>query len=216
VLNGANSIAIGDGTAANWEVFQFVDAELVAPDTWDLSMRLRGQLGTDGIQPPQWPVGSKVVLLDRSLQQINLAASARGLVRNYRIGVTSRGYDDPTVVSRSEAFDGVGLRPYPVCHLRATATSSDDVSARWTRRTRLDGDNWQSFEVPLAEDAEAYAIRVSVGGVILAEYQTQQPEFDYSAAAQKSDGVVGAFEIAVAQVSVRFGPGPFRQISTGA
>ena len=36
-----------------------------------------------------------------------------GLARHYRIGVTARGYDDPTVVSRIEAFDGIGLRPYP-------------------------------------------------------------------------------------------------------
>ena len=216
VLNGANSMAIGDGTSANWEVFQFVEAELVGPDTWDLSMRLRGQLGTDGIQPPQWPVGSTVVLLDRSLQQINLAASARGLVRNYRIGVTARGYDDPTVVSRSEAFDGIGLRPYPICHLRATTTLADDVTAYWTRRTRLDGDTWQAVEVPLGEEIETYAIQISVGGAILAEYQTQEPKFEYSVAAQSADGVVGAFEIAVAQVSVRFGSGPFRQISIGA
>jgi len=215
VLNGANSIVIGDGTAANWEVFQFVDAELVAPETWDVSMRLRGQLGTDGIQPAEWPVGSFVVLLDRSLQQINLPLSARGLVRNYKIGVTARGYDDPTVVSRSDAFDGIGLRPYPVCHLRAVGAPGGEVFVEWTRRTRLDGDSWQSSEVPLAEDAEAYSIRISVGGVILSDFQTQQAAFVYSAAEQSADGVIGAFEISVAQVSARFGPGPFRQISVG-
>jgi hypothetical protein len=64
VLNGANAMAIGDGTAANWEVLQFAAAELVAPNVWDLSLRLRGQLGTDGIMPALWPAGSTVVLLD--------------------------------------------------------------------------------------------------------------------------------------------------------
>ena len=33
VLNGANVMAIGDGSSDNWEVFQFAKADLVAPDT---------------------------------------------------------------------------------------------------------------------------------------------------------------------------------------
>jgi hypothetical protein len=216
VLNGANVMAIGDGTPSNWEVFQFANAELVAPDTYDLSIRLRGQIGSDGIAPPVWPAGSTVVLLDRSLQQIELATSARGLARNYRIGITSRGYDDPAVVSRQEAFDGVGLRPYPVCHLRRAGVPSADVAMTWKRRTRIEGDNWQQTDVPLGEDAEIYLVRVLSGSVILAEYDAQTPEFAYSAAAQTADGVSGPFTIAVAQVSGRFGPGPFRHLEVGA
>lgn len=215
VLNGGNSMAIGDGSSGFWEVFQFVTAELVAPDTWELSQRLRGQLGTDGIQPAVWPEGSTVVLLDRSLQQIDLAASARGLARHYRIGVTARGYDDPAVVSKVEAFDGIGLRPYPVCHLRAAGTSGTDITATWIRRTRIEGDNWQQTEVPLGEDAETYLIRILSGASVLSEYQSAQPVFVYPVAAQIADGVTGAFDIAVAQVSSRYGPGPFRQVSTG-
>ena len=215
VLNGANAMAIGDGSAANWEVFQFVQAQLVAPNTWELSLRLRGQLGSDGIQPQEWPVGSTVVLLDRSLQQIDLAVSARGLTRNYRIGVASRGYDDPTVVARAEAFDGIGLRPYPVGHLRATGAPGSDVFVTWKRRTRVDGDNWQQLEVPIGEDAELYAIRVLDGFAIIAEYQAQQPQFEYSATAQAMDGMSGSFGIAIAQISTRFGPGPFRKILVG-
>ena len=215
VLNGANVMAIGDGSSDNWEVLQFAKADLVAPDTWDLSLRLRGQAGTDGIQPAQWPAGSTVVLLDRSLQQIDLAASARGLARHYRIGVTARGYDDPTVVSRIEAFDGIGLRPYPVSHLRAAGAAGAEVSLTWRRRTRIEGDNWQQTEVPLGEDTEAYLVRVMAGATIVAEYEEFQPSFIYSASAQTADGLSGAFNIAVAQVSLRFGPGPFRQVAVG-
>ncbi|OZA03487.1 MAG: host specificity protein, partial [Rhodobacterales bacterium 17-64-5] len=118
VLNGANAMAIGDGSAANWEVFQFADAQIVAPDTYELSTRLRGQLGTDAVMPEVWPVGSTVVLLDLALSQIDLPLSARGLARYYRIGIAARGLDDPNVTTLVEAFDGVGLRPYSVAHLR--------------------------------------------------------------------------------------------------
>ena len=98
VLNGANAAAIGDGTPENWEVFQFVRANLVAPRTYDLTIRLRGQAGTDGVMPAEWPVGSYFVLLDRAVPQIELAATARGLARNYRVGQIDRGYSDPRVV----------------------------------------------------------------------------------------------------------------------
>ena len=211
VLNGANVMAIGDGSPANWEVFQFADAQIVAPDTYEIATRLRGQLGTDGVMPDFWPEGSTVVLLDLALTQIDLAASARGLARYYRIGSASRGYDDSSVVLRTEAFDGIGLRPYPVAHLRH-AEVSGDIQVAWRRRTRLDGDNWQSSEVPLAEENEAYLVRIIDAEEIRAEYGTSQPSFVYTASMQLSDGVVGDFQIAVAQLSASFGPGPFRRI----
>lgn len=215
VLNGANAMAIGDGSGANWEVFQFKDAQLVAPDTYELSGRLRGQLGTDGVMPATWPVGSTVVLLDLAVAQIDLAASARGLARYYRVGSAARGYDDPNVILRVEAFDGIGLRPYPVAHLRASILAGD-VTCTWTRRTRIDGDSWQSAEVPLAETVEAYRIRIIQAATILAEYVVSLPTFTYTTAMQSGDGVTGPFQIAVAQLSESFGPGPFRGIDIAA
>jgi hypothetical protein len=212
VLNGANAMAIGDGSSANWEVFQFADAPIVAPDTYELSTRLRGQLGTDGIMSMVWPVGSTVVLLDLALTQIDLASSARGLVRHYRVGVASRGFEDSNVIHRTEAFDGIGLRPYPVAHLRS-AQMSGDYLATWKRRTRIDGDTWQSTEVPLGEDSEAYQIRIIQASAIVAEYTVNQPQFSYTSAMRSSDSVIGSFDIAVAQLSTAFGPGPFRRLT---
>ncbi|WP_333816644.1 baseplate multidomain protein megatron [Tabrizicola sp.] len=215
VLNGANAMAIGNGSSANWEIFQFADAQIVAPETYDLSVRLRGQLGTDGIMPEVWPAGSTVVLLDLALLQIDLAASSRGLARYYRIGASSRGYDDPNATLRVEAFDGIGLRPYPIAHLRHEVLSGD-IRLAWKRRTRIDGDSWQSTEVPLAEESEAYLVRVIQSSAVVAEYTVSQPAFTYTAAMRAADGVGGGFEMAVAQVSASFGPGPFRKIGVVA
>lgn len=212
VLNGANAMAIGDGSAANWEVFQFADVQVVAPDTYEISVRLRGQLGTDGIMPAVWPAGSTIVLLDLALTQIDVAPSSRGLVRYYRVGAASRGYDDSNIVLRTEAFDGIGLRPYPVAHLRHTVVSGD-VQLVWRRRTRLDGDSWQSTEVPIGEEGEAYLIRVIKADEVLAEYTATQPSFVYSSAMRSSDGASADFQIAVAQLSTSFGPGPFRRVT---
>lgn len=216
VLNGANAVAIGDGSGANWEVFQFAGAQLVAPDTYDLSLRLRGQLGTDGVMPAVWPVGSTIVLLDLALAQLDLPLSSRGLARYYRVGVTARGYEDPSVTLRAAAFDGIGLRPYPVAHLRGEIDLAGDLSLTWTRRTRIDGDNWQAVEVPLGEENEAYVIRVVQASTIVAEYGTTSPVFLYSAAMKSQDGIVGPYRIEVAQQSMQFGPGPFRDLDIAA
>ena len=120
------------------------------------------------------------------------------------------------MVARSEAFDGIGLRPYPVCHLRASGKAGQTVRAGWVRRTRIEGDNWQQTEVPLGEEAEAYLLRIMQGAAIRAEYHQTAASFLYPSAAQATDGVAGPFDIAVAQLSARFGPGPFRRVSVGA
>jgi hypothetical protein len=192
-------------------VFQFAEVQIVAPDTYELSVRLRGQAGTDGLMPAEWPVGSTVVLLDQTLTQIDLPLSARGLARHYRFGPVARGFDDPDVVLKVEAFGGAGLRPYPVAHLR-TKPDGGDLAVTWIRRTRIDGDTWQAFEVPLAEEAERYQVRVFQGADLRAEYTVTQPQFLYSAALRLADLQPGPYRIEVAQISAQYGPGPFRSV----
>lgn len=210
VLNGANLAAIGDGSSDRWELFQFAGADLVAPDTWELTLRLRGLCGTDGLMPDVWPVGSTVVLVNSALQQVDLAPEARGLARTWRIGAALRGYDDPDVVVRSEAFAGAGLRPYPVAHLRA-AQSGNDRLVTWVRRTRIDGDSWLSSEAPLGEEREAYLLRVTdAAGAVLRQVEVTQPQWTYPAAWRAADGA--GVKVSVAQLSARFGAGPFRSV----
>ncbi|EKE72736.1 MULTISPECIES: glycoside hydrolase TIM-barrel-like domain-containing protein [Roseobacteraceae] len=211
VLNGANVAAIGDGSSGNWEVFQFATAELVAPQTYDLSLRLRGQVGTDGLMA-SWPAGSRFVLLNSALRQIDIAQSARGLARHYRIGPSQRGYDDPSYQHLVEAFDGIGLRPYAPAHLKAQMALSGDTELTWVRRTRIDGDSWQSVDVPLGEASELYVVRVVQGGSILRASVVAAPNWSYSVSQKTSDGVTGAYEIHVAQMSESFGPGLFQRI----
>jgi hypothetical protein len=213
VLSGANVAAIGGGTAANWEVFQFAEAELVAAKTYSLKLRLRGQAGTDATMPTVWPAGSTFVLLNAAVQQIDLPLSARGLERFYRFGPITKGYDNAASVLRSESFFGTGLRPYSVAHLAAVQRPALGATVTWQRRTRVDGDNWQSLEVPLGEDSESYVVRVTQGGNLRRETVVASPTWVYTTAMQASDAVSGVITIAVAQVSQRFGNGPFRSVS---
>jgi hypothetical protein len=211
VLNGANVAAIGDGSAANWEVFQFANATLVGPRTYEVSLRLRGQAGTDALNA-SWPIGSRFVLINDALRQIDIAQSARGLARHYRIGPSQRSYDDPSYSHVVEAFDGIGLRPYAPAHLRATQLSSGDTSVTWVRRTRTDGDSWQSAEVPLGEASESYIVQVVQGGSILREDIVTAPSWTYAASQKTADGLSGLYTIQIAQISDSFGVGLFKRI----
>lgn len=214
-MAGANLMAIGDGSPGNWELFQFRDATLLGADTWLLHHRLRGQAGTDATMPEEWPVGSYVVLMNGAPTQIGLSSSLRRIARHYRIGPARRPYDDPTYSHSYVAFDGIGLRPYRPAHL-AVRASGGDLTLSWIRRTRIDGDSWEGYDVPLAEDTEAYLVRVSQGGIIRREVQVATAGWTYAAAAQAQDGVTGACTLSVAQISGRYGPGPFASVEWAA
>lgn len=211
VLNGANVAAIGTGNEGDWEVIQFADAQLVAPEVWEIGVRLRGQAGTDAIMPPIWPEGSLFVLLDGRQTQLDLPMSARGLLRHYRVGPAARALDDPSYEEHVLAFEGVGLRPYAPVHLRARRSAAA-YEISWIRRTRVDGDTWQGLDVPLGEDREAYVLRVINGTDVKREETCATAHFTYSDAMRASDGVGAAFHIEVAQISDRFGQGPFTRI----
>ncbi len=216
ILAGKNAAAIGDGTPDNWEVIQFADATLVAPDTYDLGLRLRGQAGSDAVTPDDWPVGSLFVMLDGTPAQIALDAAARDVERHYRYGPAARPIDDPAYRHVVAAFKGNGLRPYGVCHLRAVAGSDGGVTVSWIRRTRVDGDSWSGVEVPMGEESESYLVVVISGGIVKRREQVGSPVWSYAAAQRSADGVTGAYRIEVAQISARFGPGPSRGIVRAA
>lgn len=211
LLSGGNLMAIGDGSPGNWELFQFRNAELVSEGRWRLSHRLRGQAGSDGLVPTVWPSGSLVVALDGTPAQLGLKALQRGLERHYRIGPVSLPYDHAAYEHRVHAFDGNGLRPYRPVHLRVVKQAGE-LAFSWIRRTRIDGDGWGLAEVPLGEDREAYRVQVRQGANVLRDVTVTDPVWAYGAADQSADGVGGGFTLAVAQVSERYGPGPFAEL----
>lgn len=203
VLAGANLAAIGDGSPGGWEVFQFVGARLTDDRTYDVSLRLRGQAGTDGVMR-DWPAGSRFVLLDSGVAQLDLSGQTRGVSRQYQWGPARRPMGDATWQGSEVTYQGVGLRPYPVAHLR-----DHGEELTWIRRTRVDGDGWDGVEVPLGEEVEAYRVTVYRAGEPLRTQDVSEPRFAYAAAARGGDG---ADAVGVAQLSQRFGPGPERQI----
>ncbi|MBV7410161.1 glycoside hydrolase/phage tail family protein [Maritimibacter sp. DP1N21-5] len=211
MLNGSNVAAIGLGGPDGWEVFQFAHAELIGENLYELRGRLRGQAGSDAFIPPQWEVGATVVFLDKSVKQLALARSERGLERHYRTGPASQSLDDESYVHEVQTIAGVGLRPYAPAHLSAVWSGSD-LTLRWIRRTRIDGDSWEGVEVPLGEDAEQYLVKVFAGGALRREATVGTPGWTYTQPDRLADGVSTAFSVEVSQLSMSFGPGPGTRI----
>ncbi len=207
LLNGGNVAVIGDGSASNWEVIQFQTADLVGPKSYEISQRLRGQLGSDALESTDWPIGSWFVLLNGVPDQIDLAAATRGVARTYQVGPAQRPLDHASYVQEIHSFAGNGLRPYAPVHLTLSTAINGDITAHWIRRTRIDGDNWDRPEVPLGEETELYIVRVFEGENLRREVQVTSPDWTYSAADQLADGVTGLLGFYVTQVSARYGEG---------
>ena len=212
VLSGANAAALGTAGGGEWEIIQFETAELIGPREYRIGGVLRGQAGTDGIAPDTWPAGTRFVLIDGAVGQLDLPASTRGLERHYRVGPATQAYDHPSFEHRVEIFSGAGLRPYKPAHLAAERLADGAIQLGWIRRTRTDGDSWAGIDVPVGEEREAYLVRVVGDGAVLREVETSSPAWRYSADDQASDAAGGRLRFEVAQLSVRFGPGPFERI----
>jgi hypothetical protein len=69
-----------------------------------------------------------------------------------------------------------------------------------------------STEVPLGEEREAYLLRVRRGPEVLREVEVAVPDWTYTAALRAADGPAPV-TVEVAQLSARFGAGPFRAVT---
>ena len=210
LLAGKNTAAIGDGSAANWEVIQFQNAELIGKDEYQLSGLLRGQAGSDAAMRDVWPKESLFILLDGAPVQLDLKSATRQVERHYRIGPAKRAFDDPTYRHQTHSFSGIGLRPYRPCHL-TVKPGDGGLDITWIRRGRIDADPWSETEIPLGETFERYRVRIISGGQVLREHLVDAPAWQYSKEHQDTDNPSGEnlpIWLDVAQLSERFGVGP--------
>lgn len=212
LLNGANVAVVGDGSAEGWEVIQFETATLVDVDTYEISGLLRGQAGTDALMPLVWPEGSIFVVLDEAVEQLGLPQTARGVAQFLRAGPADRTLDDPLFDERVETFHGNGLRPYAPVFPKVTENQGSKL-VTWIRRTRVDGDPWGEFDVPLGEESEDYVVRVKVAGETVRVETVNSAEWQYTVPMMDEDGVLDGFDVEVSQLSQRFGAGPAALVS---
>jgi hypothetical protein len=214
VLNGENRVALEYAPGA-WEIMQFREAVLTAPGEYLLSNLLRGLRGTGALSVAAIPAGARFVLLDDAVVPLPMTQDERGLPRHFRVGPSRFAPSHISYVHSVETFSGIGLRPFAPAHLSARRdVSTGDLVFGWIRTGRYGADSWESVEIPLTEDREAYRLRLLNGGVTLRQVEVSSSNFVYTAAMQATDSAEQTLEARVSQLSTSFGYGPERVLIT--
>ena len=205
VLNGANALAIGDGSPGGWEVLQFVHTEPLGGGEWQISQLLRGQAGSEARMPEVWPEGSVVVLLNQAVEQVSLSPGGAAALRHYRFAPLAAGYGSAVARPSRQRFEGIGLKPPAPVHLRMTR-GPEGRRFTWIRRGRIGADAWEG-EIPLGEQRETYEIRIQDAGGLRYEARTEAAVFDLSDAMADGLALSAPWSFGVAQLSDLAGRG---------
>ncbi|MBU2533004.1 MAG: glycoside hydrolase/phage tail family protein [Alphaproteobacteria bacterium] len=215
LFDGANAVAVqrDDGS---WEVCQFERSELVGELTYELSGLLRGQLGTEDWLAPGTltaSTGRPVVMLDDGLVRVPVGETGTGRPFNWRYGPLARDVGHPDFAQQGHTFVGLPRRPLAPVHVRAERVGAD-LTIRWTRRTRIGGDNWQQLDVALGEQTEAYEVDILDGGQVKRTLASATTAVSYPQAQQVADfgAVPTAIACRVFQLSATWGRGMSREV----
>jgi hypothetical protein len=124
-----------------------------------------------------------------------------------RIVASGRNHDDPMAVALTVTPGATALKPLAPVHV-AARRAGDGIHISWVRRTRIDGDGW-GIEVPLGEEAEAYALEILSGGSVVRSIACASPVALYAAADELADfgAVQTSLHVRVAQLSSTVGAG---------
>jgi len=213
VLNGGNLAAIGPDEGP-WEVIQFVQVELVDTDTYELSLLLRGQAGSEWAMGNPCPAGARFVLLDGAVDLLDAGLSDVGVPMEVRTGPIGLESGHDAFDKRSLTVGTTGLRPLSPVHVRAVRDGGD-IELTWIRRGRFDADSWSVQSIPLGEAVERYEVDIFDGPDVVRTLTADETRVTYIAADRLADGIAtpGPLTVAVTQLSQSVGRGFSRKVT---
>ncbi len=211
LLDGENAALVGSDTTG-YEIIQFKFAELIAARRYRLRGLLRAQSGSRGEMLAARAVGQNFILFNKAVIQPVLATAQQGLLLTWRIGPASKDIADPSYIEVTFDPALLPLRPLPPVQLRAVHNASG-LALSWIRQTRIDGDIWETTDVPLGEASESYTLDIMNGTSVLRNYTTSTPQHLYTTADLLGDfgAIPPSITYRVAQVSAAYGNGTFAQ-----
>jgi hypothetical protein len=186
VLNGANPLAVLADNG-EWEVIQYLSAELIAPGVYVLSGLLRGQSGSGSSAAAGASAGASVVVLDSYLVRATISQSERGLPLTWRAAPSGGAAGGLAMTEVEFTWSALALRPYAPAHLQARRLADGTLRFAWIRRTRIGGDPWTSGEVPLSEANEGYRLDIFADGAVVRSLTVEEPTADYGVGDQATD-----------------------------
>ncbi len=207
LLSGGNSAAIGL-QETGFELMQFLNATLIAPDTYRLSGLLRGQAGSQQDVRLLAPAGSRLVLLNGAVLPLGGSLAENAVTNSWKIGPA-------TLDAASTAYFGLttpaalkALRPLAPVQPKLRRLASG-LEITWIRCTRVDGDSWELPDVPLGEDTESYRLDILAGATVVRSLTVLTPAYTYLDADMIADfgAVQSSLSLRIAQLSASFGAG---------
>jgi hypothetical protein len=207
LLQGANFVAVGTA-ATGYEILQFRTAELVGPSTYRLKGLLRAQAGSQQEMLLTRDPGASLVVLNAAVIQPKLTEAEALRPSTWRIG--PRLHD---ILSGTYQEFELGpilkpLRPLAPVQPRAHKIAGG-VALSWIRQTRVDGDGWETDDVPLAEASESYRLEILDGAAVKRTIALPTPTYTYTDAQMTTDfgAPQSAISIRVLQISAAVGAG---------
>lgn len=212
LFNGANTLAI-ENSSGGWEVLQFLTATLTGTRQYTLTGLLRGQLGTEDNMEDALASGARIVLIESTLQQLQLGIGDIGREYYYKYGPADLDIGDSTYNVTTKTFNARGLKPFSPVHVIGT-DSSGDIIISWVRRDRIGADSWEYTEdVPMSEAYEKYEVDILDGSdnVVRTLTVTDATQVTYTSAQQSADSISSPFDCIVYQISDQIGRGTGRR-----
>jgi hypothetical protein len=208
MFNGANTALIGTSDG-NWELLQFINAEEILPDEWQLTGLLRGQCGTEANASQPAPEGAPFILLNEAVTPAGLKPQEAGLQLNWRIGTSGEDLSDQYFDTVTKVGGLRALLPLEPVHIRSTFDENGDVRISWVRRGRIDADSWLAPEIPLGEEREAYRLEIRLQDKTVRTDEVTSTSWIYSARNRLADlgSAQVPFEFSVAMISATVGAG---------
>ncbi|WP_342358523.1 baseplate multidomain protein megatron [Terrarubrum flagellatum] len=213
-IDDENALASGNAFAIRkpdgaWEIIIAQEAVLVASRTWRLSRLLRGLGGSEEAAAIEAPAGATIVRLNGAVTALADSLDRIGVETIYRIGPSKLDHGDARVVEIAATATPLALKPYSPVGARA-ARSVDGMTVSFTRRSRIDGDAWETLEIPLGEDSERYELDILDGfGGVKRTLSATAPSILYAAADEIADfgAPQTSLAISLSQVSAVVGRG---------
>ena len=186
VLDGANAFAI-QGANDEWEIIQARNCVLAAPNEYELSGFLRGQLGSAHAMRAPHPIGARIVKLDERLVRADVGAHEWNEDLIFMTPPAGGLAGDARAATLSATLPHAAMRQWAPAHLRARRVAGADVLISWIRCARSGGDAWGAGEPPLGAPSEAYRLDILDSGTLKRSVTVSSPGYVYAAVDQTAD-----------------------------
>lgn len=180
-LAGSNRALLGN------ELIGFQNATLVAANTYELSLLLRG-LGDTRDQIDSHEADEVFLLLESGKIKFKAMNNNEiGMEKSFKVLAPGEYFDDVEAIDLTTNANN--LRPFAPCYIRTSFDTDGNLNIDWCRRTRSQVELLTTLPIPLSEETEAYEIDIIVDSEVIRTIEADSETCQYTSAQMVTDGV---------------------------